>query len=42
MNGMVLKREKLATNKKVKLIQEMERNPSVLQIEIVKHLALAQ
>jgi len=37
---MMLKRKKITTGKKVKIVQEMERNPIVLQIEIDKCLGL--
>jgi hypothetical protein len=37
---MSLKRYKLTTSEKVKIIQEVEKNPTVSRNEIVKHLRL--
>jgi predicted transcriptional regulator len=38
--AMVLKRKKLTITEKVKIIQEVEKNPTVLQNETAKHFGL--
>jgi hypothetical protein len=38
--AMALKRKKLMKSEKAKIIQEMEKNPTVLQNEIAKHFRL--
>jgi hypothetical protein len=37
---MALKRKKLTLSEKVKIIQEVEKNPTVFQNEMAKHLML--
>jgi hypothetical protein len=39
-HGMALERKRLMKNEKVKIIQEMENNRTLLQNEIAKHSAL--